>query len=240
MRIRAHQGIRVGERALLVFAGKHGSCQIFQIDLVHDSGLRRYHFKIGKGCLPPFQEAVTLGIALVFELLVFGKGRGAAKLVDLYRVIDHQLSRLQRIDLFRIAAQLLHGIAHSGKVNHGRDTGEILHQHPRRREGDFLVGFGLGFPVDEGLNIGLADHLAIFMAQQIFQQNLQGEGQARCIFHFIQTVDDIFLPVDLERAARLETIGHEDSLQLLSSGVTHHEGGIITNCIRLRERDFDS
>ena len=35
----------------------------------------------------------------------------------------------ERIDLGRIAAHLLHGVAHGGQIDDGRHAGEILQQH---------------------------------------------------------------------------------------------------------------
>src|SRR3712207_6939909 len=42
--------------------------QEFQVDLVADAGSGGHDREIGEGRLPPFQEAVPLQVALVFEL----------------------------------------------------------------------------------------------------------------------------------------------------------------------------
>ena len=39
-----------------------------------------------------------------------------------------------------IAAELRHGVAHRGEIDHGRHAGEVLHQHARRAEGDLALG----------------------------------------------------------------------------------------------------
>ena len=56
-------------------------------------------------------------------------------------MVDDEVDRHQRIDLFRIAAERPHGIAHRGEIDHRRHAGEILHQDARRPEGDLAIGF---------------------------------------------------------------------------------------------------
>ena len=66
-----------------------------------------------------------------------------------------------------------HRVAHRRQIDHGGNAGEILHQHARRTEGDLDLGLALGCqPAGEGLDILLGDRAAVFMAQQIFEQNL--------------------------------------------------------------------
>ena len=55
-----------------------------------------------------------------------------AEVVDLHRVVDHQVDRHQRIDLLRIAAEPLHGGPHGGEVDDARHAGEVL-QHDAGR-----------------------------------------------------------------------------------------------------------
>ena len=97
-------------------------------------------------------------------------------------MIDDQFRRLQRIDLLRIAAQRLHGIAHGGQIHHRRHAGEILHQHARGAEGDLGVGLGLRIPVEQGLDVAARDGLAVFVAQQVFQQYFERIGQPRNVW----------------------------------------------------------
>ena len=77
---------------------------------------------------------------------VYVEGVGGAEFVYLDGVVDYQFDRLQRIDQSRVAAQLLHGVAHGGQVDHAGDAGEILEQDAAGGEGDFLVGVGVLVP----------------------------------------------------------------------------------------------
>ena len=49
-----------------------------------------------------------------------------------------------------VAAELGHGVAHGGEIDHGRHAGEVLHQHARRAEGDLGPGLAVLQPGAEG------------------------------------------------------------------------------------------
>src|SRR5690606_16864688 len=112
------------------------------------------------------------------QLLVDVEGAVGGEGIDLDGVVDDQLHRLLRVDLFRIAAQLRHGIAHGGKVHDSRHAGEILQQHASRHEDDLFVRRSLRVPVGESTNVVGRDRGAVLVAQQILQENAQGVGQA--------------------------------------------------------------
>ena len=62
-------------------------------------------------------------------------------------MVDDQLGGLEGVDLFGIAAEGLHGVAHGGEVDDGGDAGEVLHQDAGGHVGDLAGGFGFGIPV---------------------------------------------------------------------------------------------
>jgi hypothetical protein len=127
--------------------------------------------------LRPFQKTVALLVLLVFLFNVFLEGRLVAEIHDLDRMVDDEIDRHQRVDPLRIAAEMLHRIAHGGEIDDGGNTGKILHQHPRWPECDLAIrGLGLE-PLREAENIVLGDGTAVFIAQQIFEQNLHRERQ---------------------------------------------------------------
>jgi hypothetical protein len=109
-----HGGVRVGsdqrvgvrEYGRLLSIGEDHRREILQIHLVHDAGVGRHHAKILKGLLTPAQERVALLIALKFEQRVEGECAGRAELIDLHRVIDHQIGGDQRIRALGIGAHL--------------------------------------------------------------------------------------------------------------------------------------
>ena len=120
------------------------------------------------------------------------------------RVVDDEIDRHQRIDLLRIAAEHLHGVAHGGEIDHGGHAGEILHQHARRPERDFTIG-GLGLePLRDRVDVLLGDGAAILVAQQVLEQHLERKRQPRdaleaVLFGHRQAVISVGLGADLER-----------------------------------------
>ena len=174
VRVGTHQriGIRLRQRAVIGI-GEHHARQILQIDLVHDAHIRRHDRQIAKRRLSPAQKGVALAVALKFQRRVHAEGVLAAEFIYLHRVVDHQLGRQQWIDDLRIAAQLLHGVAHGRQVNDRRHAGEILHQHARRHEGDFFRGRRFRVPIGQIFYVLCGDRFSILMPQQILQQHAQ-------------------------------------------------------------------
>ena len=158
---------------------EHDATEVLEIHLVHDAGVRRHHLEIAECGLAPAQERVALAVALEFDLVVGRERARAAVVVHLHRVIDDQLGGIQRIDLLRIAAELLHGLAHGGEVDHAGHAGEVLHDHARGREVDFVGGRRLRVPVEHRVDVVARDVDAVFEAQQVFEQDLERVGQSR-------------------------------------------------------------
>src|SRR5579871_5924919 len=132
-----------GLLSFLLFSRPDRLREIFQVYLMADTGTGRNDAEIGKGLLTPTQERIALAIALELDLDIFPERVARAKIVDHDRVIDHEIDFGERIDLLHFAAELLHGIAHGCKIDHGRNAGEILHENERGPERDL----GLGFPL---------------------------------------------------------------------------------------------
>ncbi|MCW0415190.1 hypothetical protein NB689_000944 [Xanthomonas sacchari] len=208
----AEHGVRVGDRLAVALAGHHHPRQVLQVDLVHDAGVRRHHLEVVEGLLAPAQEAVAFLVALEFDLAVEVQRVGLAEHVHLHRMVDHQFRGDQRVDLLRASAELDHRIAHRRQVDHAGHAGEVLQHHARRHEGDLGVGFGLGIPLGHCLDVVLAHgHAAVFVAQQVFQQDLQRVGQAgdiEALGELGQAVVGVALAVDLERGAGGKGIAH--------------------------------
>ena len=67
-------------------------------------------------------------------------------------------------------------VAHGGKIYHARHARKILQQHARRHEADL---FGAGaVTLRHGGHVPRGNALAIFVAQQILQENPDGKRQA--------------------------------------------------------------
>ena len=86
--------------------------EVLQVHLVHDARLGRHDAEVLEGALAPLEELVALTVALELELGVLGLRLGAGVVVDLHGVVDHELRRLERVDLRRVPAERDHGIAH--------------------------------------------------------------------------------------------------------------------------------
>ena len=63
-----------------------------------DAGVGRHDAEVVEGVLAPPQKRVALLVAGELELRVQLKGVGLTEIIDLHRVIDDELDRLQRID----------------------------------------------------------------------------------------------------------------------------------------------
>ena len=93
-------------------------------------------------------------------------------------MIDDQIRLYLRIDQGRVAAQLGHCVSHHGQIDDRRDTGEILHDHPCRIEGDLAIHLPRRIPVRQSFNIRTSDGLIVLVAQQILQEHSQRIGQS--------------------------------------------------------------
>ena len=128
-----------GLAVALLLRRPHGLGEIFEIDLMADAGAGRHDAEVGKGLLAPLQEPVALLVLLVFAGYVLRQRLAGAEVVDHHRMVDDQVDRDQRVDLVGIAVKGDHRIAHRGEIDDRRHAGEILHQHPRRTERDFVL-----------------------------------------------------------------------------------------------------
>ena len=81
---------------------------------------------------PQRRNCEPLPVALELEIDVAVERVRAAEDVGDDRVVDDQLGRDQRVDPGRVAAELLHGLAHRGQVDHCGHTGQVLEDHPGR------------------------------------------------------------------------------------------------------------
>ena len=146
-----------------------------------DAGARRHDAEIVEGLLAPFQEGVALEVALVFPVHVHLEGARIAELVDHHAVVDHQIHRIERIDLLRITAEGLDAVAHRREIHHGRNAGKVLHQHPRRAVGDLArVLPTLLCPVGKRLDVVHGHREAcILETQHVLENDLQRGRQLR-------------------------------------------------------------
>jgi len=132
--------------------------------------------KLQEGRLAPAQEGVAFAVAFEFDFGVFGERVGGAVMIDHHRVVDDHLGRRKRVHALGIAAEFADRFAHRRQIDHAGYAGEVLHDHARRRERDFVFGGGLRVPVEQRFDVFAGDVHAVFEAQQILEQDLQRIG----------------------------------------------------------------
>ena len=129
-RVRVGADERVGEGDAV--AHLDDAREVLEVDLVDDAGVRRHDAEVVERALAPAEERVALAVALELELDVALDREPRRELVDLHRVVDHELDRDQRVDRARVAALVAHRVAHRGEVDDARDAREVLQQDARR------------------------------------------------------------------------------------------------------------
>ena len=173
MAVSADHSVGIGHSRAFIVIGPNCLGQIFQVHLVTDAGAGWHHAEVVEGRGSPAQEPVTLDVALILPFDIVTERLGGTEIVHHHRVVDHQIDRHQRIDFFRVGAQLGHGVTHGGQIDHGGHASKVLHQYASRAEANFV--FDRTLVVDPGgqrLEVIRTHGLRIFVAQQVLQQHL--------------------------------------------------------------------
>ena len=181
------------------FSRPHDLREVLEVDLVADAGAGRHDLHVRERLLAPAEEQVALVVALVLELDVLLERERRAVLVDLHRVIDHEVDRAQRVDRVAGQAELDERVAHRGEVAHRGNAGEVLHQHARGAELDLVLDALLGVPAGDRLDVGGLDGLAVLVAEQVLEQDAQRVGQRLDVADLL--LDERVEPVELDLAA---------------------------------------
>ncbi|MCY1227248.1 hypothetical protein D9M72_395120 [compost metagenome] len=174
MGVSADQGVRVVDAVLLV----HATGQVFQVDLVHDAEARLHHAEGIERLHAPLHELVALVVALEFQLHVQVQRLLFAEMVDLHRVVDHQVHRHQWLDLLGVLAHLLGDVAHRGQVGQQRHAGKVLQDHTGHHEGNFVGALGVRLPVGKLPDVLFGDLLAVAVSQHRFQHHADRHRQS--------------------------------------------------------------
>jgi len=177
---------------------------------VADAGVGGHDLKVVEGLLGPPQQLVALLVTGELQVGVDVVGIGSGEDVGDHRVIDDQFRRDQRVDRAGITPERGHRVSHRHQVDHTGHTGEVLHQHPRRRKLDLGMADLLRFPPREGLDLVGGDQVPVLVTQQVLQQHLQAVGQPRGAGDGVQAVDAVGLLAHRQRAACTETVVTHD------------------------------
>ena len=168
VRIRADE--RVGKRTSVT--GLDHPREELEVDLVDDPRVRRNDLEVVERGLPPAQECVALAVALELELGVTEHRARGGVLVDLHRMVDHELGRKLRVDLRRVTAEVGHRVPHRRQVDDRRHAREVLEEHACRAERDLLRRLGFGLPAPERLGVGL-----LAVPERVLEQDPERVGE---------------------------------------------------------------
>jgi hypothetical protein len=161
MRVGADERIGIRQRHTGDRLREHHAGQMFDVDLMHDAGVRRNDLEVVECMLTPTKEGIPLPVARELELGIQRECILPTKVVDLHRVIDHELDRLQRVDAIRVPLQLDDRIPHGGQIDDARHAGEILQEDARRHERNLFLDVRGGVPLGERTDVIRLDEGAV-------------------------------------------------------------------------------
>ena len=179
-----HRGVAVGAdqrvRVVHPVSGHvHAAREVFEVHLMHDADTGRHDLECFEGLHAPFHELVALLVPLEFQLHVEVECILGAVVVDLHRVVHHQVDRHQRLDDLGVLAHLVRHAAHRGEVGQQRHAGEILQHDACHYERDLFGAWRIRLPVRQLAHMRLGDLLAVAVAQHRFQHDADRNRQAR-------------------------------------------------------------
>jgi Pyridine nucleotide-disulphide oxidoreductase len=206
--VAAMQG-RIAMRHALGDAVKPPQPQVRLSERVHGARDRHsgwHDLEVVERGLPPPQELVSLLVPLVLQLDVALERIRRAEYVRHYRVIDHEFRRRQWVDLGWITTEINHCLAHRGQIYDRRDTREVLHDYPRRRELDFRFRFRVRVPGSERSDVVGGCVIPVLGAQQVLEQDLQAVRQPLMPLDCTQPIELVRGVADLQGAGTAEAV----------------------------------
>src|SRR4029453_472484 len=99
MRVSADERVRVRQQPVMDLFPEDDSREVLQVDLVHDAGVWRHDPEVLECVLSPAEEGIAFPVARELEPGVEVGGVRLGEVIDLNRMIDDELDRLQRVDL---------------------------------------------------------------------------------------------------------------------------------------------
>ena len=124
--IGAHQRVRVRHRFAVDRFLTDDPSQMLDVDLVHDPRSGRDDLEVAKRLLSPLEECVAFLVPGELEPHVQLKRIGRSEVIDLHRMVDDELGRLERVDRVRVAAKTDNPVTHGCQVDDRRYAGKIL------------------------------------------------------------------------------------------------------------------
>src|SRR5262249_50972835 len=157
--------------------------------------------------------------ALVLDLDVAAERLRRAEDVDLHRMVDHQIDRLQRVDALRVTAEPLHGVAHGGEVDDAGDAREVLEDDARGHERYLAIGLPRRAPAEHRLDVLARHRASVLAAEQVLEQHPERERQPLdAAGEGVEPVHRVAHATHLERAARAELVPIRRHVKTLYTG----------------------
>jgi len=166
-----------GDRAAFVFAEYHAG-EVFEVDLVDDAGAGRHGAEVVERGLAPAEELVAFLIALELHLDVLAEGVAGTKVIDLDRVVDDEVDRLEWVNELGVASHGANGVPHAREVDHGGHAGEVLKEDTGGREGDFAIDARSWLPVSERFDVAAGNGASVFEPEEVFEEDAKRKWQA--------------------------------------------------------------
>ncbi len=152
--------------------------QVLEIDLMAYADSRRDDLERLESLHAPFQELITLPIALELHLHIEPKRIARAREINLHRMIDNKIDRDQRLDELWIFSKPLHRGPHGGQIHEERHAGEVLKQDSSDDEWYFFGSLGYRLPTGEFSDVGFGYAGAVAIAQHGFEHDANANRQA--------------------------------------------------------------
>ena len=130
---------------------------------------------------PPLSGAklVPLGVAPELHLHVEAERVGAAEVVDLDGVVDHEVGGNERLYARDVTSALHDCRAHRGQVDEQGYAGEVLQQHAPHDERDLRLPLCVRLPARERFDVLVADAAAVAIAQDRLEEDAEADRQPR-------------------------------------------------------------
>ena len=132
-------------------------------------------------------------------------------------MVNDQIHRHHRVDLFRVAAQAGHRRAHGSQIDYRGHTGKVLHDHTGGQEGDARA-FALRRPGSDVLDIILGDLALVTLTQRRFEHDSDRKreplevGQTR-LFQRVEAIIRVSSVIGLEGITGIEKVLHNGLLR---------------------------
>ncbi|MNP00238.1 hypothetical protein D3C76_920260 [compost metagenome] len=92
-------------------------------------------------------------------------------------MVNYEINRYERIDLFRVAACFFYSVTHSSQIDYNRYTSEILQYDAGRNKWDFFVVVTAFTPAGDLLHMLLCNCSSVILADSCFKKYFNGKWQ---------------------------------------------------------------